>query len=44
LGIHPYICVENPERAQMLRSFLIYVEENGGRFCTLTEMSHTTNA
>jgi peptidoglycan/xylan/chitin deacetylase (PgdA/CDA1 family) len=44
LGIHPYICVENPERIQMLRSFLNYVEENGGRFCTLTEMSHATNA
>jgi peptidoglycan/xylan/chitin deacetylase (PgdA/CDA1 family) len=44
LGIHPYICVENPERVQMLRRFLTYVEENGGRFCTLTEMSHTTNA
>jgi peptidoglycan/xylan/chitin deacetylase (PgdA/CDA1 family) len=43
-GIHPYICAENPERVQMLRSFLIYVEENGGRFCTLTEiMSHPTN-
>lgn len=43
-GIHPYICAENRERVQMLRTFLMYVEENGGRFCTLTEMSHSISA
>jgi peptidoglycan/xylan/chitin deacetylase (PgdA/CDA1 family) len=44
LGIHPYICAESLERVQMLRSFLMYVQERGGRFCTLTEMSHATSA
>jgi len=44
LGIHPYICAESHDRVQMLRSFLTYVEESGGRFCTLTEMSHALSA
>jgi peptidoglycan/xylan/chitin deacetylase (PgdA/CDA1 family) len=43
LGVHPYICAENPQRFQMLRNFLIYIKENGGRFNTLKEMSNTSN-
>jgi len=40
LGVHPYICAENEKRVRMLRGFLEHVEEQGGQFCTLSEMAH----
>jgi peptidoglycan/xylan/chitin deacetylase (PgdA/CDA1 family) len=38
-GIHPYICMENDNRIEMLRTFIEHVLENEGEFLTLSEIA-----
>lgn len=38
-GIHPYICVENRERIEMLKAFLEHVLDKKGDFLTLSEIA-----
>ena len=38
-GIHPYICMENDKRVEMLRNFIEHILENEGEFLTLSEIA-----
>ena len=38
-GIHPYICMENDNRIEMLRNFIEHVLKNEGVFLTLSEIA-----
>jgi peptidoglycan/xylan/chitin deacetylase (PgdA/CDA1 family) len=38
-GIHPYICAENVERSNMLKNFVQYIIDKGGKFLTMSEIA-----